>query len=51
MLIILYSKYDQTSDLWQQQELASDFESGLQDNLDRGRKWLADINAGKTQLV
>ena len=31
--------------------MASEFESDLQDTEDWGRKWLADFNAGKTQLV
>ena len=47
----LYSKCDQASDLWQQLELVSELESDLRDTLDRGRKWLVDFNAGKTQLV
>ena len=47
----LYSKCDQASDLWQQLELASEFESELKDTVDWGRKWLVDFNAGKTQLV
>ena len=47
----LYSKCDQASDLWQQLELASELESDLRDRVDWGRKWLADFNAGKTQLV
>ena len=47
----LYSKCDQTSDLWQQLELASELESDLQDFVDWGRKWLVDFNVGKTQLV
>ena len=47
----LYSKCDQTSDLWQQLELASEIESDLRDTVDLGRKWLVDFNAGKTQLV
>ena len=46
----LYSKCDQASDLWQQLELASELESDLRDNVDWGRKWLVDFNAGKTQL-
>ena len=37
--------------MWQQLELASEFESDLQDTVDYGRKWLVDFNAGKTQLV
>ena len=47
----LYSKCGQTSDLWEQLELASELESDLQDTMDWGRKWLIDFNAGKTQLV
>ena len=47
----LYSKCDQASDMWQQLELASELESDLQNTVDWGRKWLADFNAGKTQLV
>ena len=38
-------------DLWQQLELASEFKSDLRDTMNRGRKWLVDFNAGKTQLV
>ena len=47
----LYSKCDQTSDLWQQLELVSKLESDLRDIVGWGRKWLVDFNAGKTQLV
>ena len=47
----LYSKCDQASDLWQQLELASELESGLQDTVNWGRKWFVDFNAEKTQLV
>ena len=32
-------------------ELVSNLESDLRDTVDRGRKWLGDFNAGKTQLV
>ena len=42
---------DQTSDLCKQLELASELESDLQDNVDWGKKWLVDLNEGKTQLV
>ena len=35
---ILYSKYDQASDMWQQLELASELESDLQDTVDWDRK-------------
>ena len=47
----LYSKYDQSFDLWQQLELATELESDLRDTVDWGRKWLVDFNAGKTQLL
>ena len=47
----LYSKFDQTSDLWQQTELASELQSDLRETVDWGRKWLVDFSAGKTQLV
>ena len=47
----LYSKCDWASDLWQQLELASELESDLRDTVDWGKKWLVDLNAGKTQLV
>ena len=47
----LYSKYDQASDLWQQQELASELEPDLRDTTDWGRKWLVNFNVVKTQLV
>ena len=42
---------DQASDLWQQPELASELESDLQDTVDWDKKWLVDINPGKTHLV
>ena len=41
----------QTSDLWQELELASELESDLRDNMEWGRTWLADFNVGKAQLV
>ena len=47
---MIYSKFDQTSDLWQQLELASELKSDLRDTVDWGRKWLNDFNAGKTQF-
>ena len=47
----LYSKCDQESDLWQQLELASEFESDLRDTRDWGSKWPVDFSAGKTELV
>ena len=48
---ILYSKCDQASDLWQQLELVSEFESDLQDTVHWGRKWLVDFNVQKARLV
>ena len=51
LMILLYSKCDQTSDLWKQLELASEVESDLPDTVDWGRKWLADFNTGKSELV
>ena len=49
--ISFYSKWNQTSDLWQQLELASELGSHLQDTVDLRRKWLLDFNVRKTQLV
>ena len=34
----LYSKCDQTSDLWQQLEMVAELESDLRDTKDLGRK-------------
>ena len=50
-MIIIKSKCDQASDLWQQLELASELESDLQETVDQGRKWLTNFNAEKTKLV
>ena len=50
LMILPYSKCDQTSDLWQQLEFASELESDLQDTEDWDRKWLVDFSAGKTEL-
>ena len=50
-MILLYSRCDRASDLWQQLELASELESDLRDTVDWGKKWLVDFNAGKTQWV
>ena len=47
----LFSKCGQTSDMSQQLELPSELESDLQDTVDWVKKWLADFNVGKTQLV
>ena len=51
LMIQLYSKIDQASDLWQQLALVFELESDLRDTMDCGRKWLVDFNAGKTQMV
>ena len=51
LMILLYSKCDQASDLWQQLEFDFELESDLRDTVDWGRKWPVDFNAGKTQLV
>ena len=48
ILIILLSKFNQASDLWQQLEMASELESDLRDTLDQGSKQLVDFNTGKT---
>ena len=52
----LYSKGNQASDLWQQPQLASDFNWLIQvpdlwETVDWGKKWFVDFNAGKTKLV
>ena len=46
----LYSKYDPTSDLWQQLQLTSELESHLRETVNWGRKWLFHFYTGKTQL-
>ena len=45
-----YSKCEETSDLWQQLELASAIKSDPRDTVCWGKKWFVDFNAGKTQL-
>ena len=47
----LYSKCDQAFDLWQQLRLDPELESDLRDTVDWDKKWFADFNVGKTQLV
>ena len=37
--------------MWEQLELASELESDLRDTVDQGRKWLVDLNAGKSPLL
>ena len=51
LMILLCSKCDQASDVWQQLELASELESDLQNIVNWGRRWLVDFSAGKTHLV
>ena len=51
LMILLYSKCDQVSDLWQQLQLATELESDLQYTVDWGKKWLVDFNVGSIQLV
>ena len=46
----LYSKGDQASDLWQQLELAFEFESDLQDIVDWGEKCSIDVKMGEFVL-
>ena len=50
-MILLSTKCDQASDLCQQLELASELKSGLRGIVEWGRKWLVDLNNGKTQLL
>ena len=47
----LYSKCEQTSDPWQQLEMAAELESDLRDTAAWDRKWLVDSNGGKTHYV
>ena len=49
--MILFSKCDQTSDLRQQLELASEHESDPRDTVDWAGNGLLISNAGKTELV
>ena len=51
LMILLYSKCDQASDLWQKLEWTFELESNIRDAVDWGRKRVVDFNAGKTQLV
>ena len=43
--IILYSKGDQTFDLWQQIELPNAFEPDLRGHVEWGRRWLIGFSA------
>lgn len=49
--MLLLSKCNQVSDLWQQLEVTFELEPDLRDFLDKGRKRLVDVSAGKGQLV
>ena len=49
--MILLSKCNQVSDLWQQLEVTFELEPDLRDFVDKGRKRLVDVSAGKGQLV
>ena len=49
--INLYFNHVQASGLGQPLRLASELKSDLQHAVDRGRKWFADFNAGKIQVV
>ena len=51
LMMLLYSKCDQASDLWQKLKLASELESDQRDTVDWGKKWLVDVNVGKTGFV
>ena len=51
LMILIYCKLYQASDLLQQLELASELEFDLGDTVDSGKKWFVDFNAGETQLV
>ena len=51
MLTILLSTVSVIWHLWKQLELAFELESDLRDTVDWARKWLADFNVGKTELV
>ena len=44
----LYSKLDEASGFWKLLDLASELQ---RDTAGWGRKWLVDLNAGKTQIV
>ena len=50
-VILLSMLADDTTDLWQQLELASELEFDLRETVGWGRKWLVDFNARNTQLV
>ena len=51
LMMLLQSKCDQASSLWQQLELLSELESDLRDSVNWSKKCFVDFNAGKTQLV
>ena len=48
MIIILhFTEYDRASNLWQELELASNFESDQRASVNWQRKWLLHFTAGK----
>ena len=51
LMILLSTKCNQASDLWQQLELACELESDIQDTMDWNRKWPGDFKTGNTHLV
>ena len=51
MLMILISKCEQASYLWEELELTSEIEFDQQNTVDWGRMWLVGFNAGKAQLI
>ena len=40
LMSILFTKCDQSSDLWQQLGMTAELKSDLQDNMEWGKKWL-----------
>ena len=51
MLMILISKCEQASYLWEELELTFEIEFDQQNTVDWGRMWLVGFNAGKAQLI
>ena len=50
-MILLYSKCDQASDLWEQLELAGKLKSDLWDTVGWGKMLVVNFSAEKIQLV
>ena len=51
ILLSIYSKFDQATDLWKQLEMATGLESHQRDTMDLGRNWIVDLSARKTHFV